>query len=316
MVAKWKWKAFVQRSIGRLPYPHFWNRMMQRHVSGTLRLSKSSFESRLRHAARHLDNWRTHGRTDRDPVAFEVGTGWHPVVPIAFFLCGAAATFTFDIAPHLTLHQVRETLTCFLDSRDRLKEWLPAIRPERLDSLAHALDRDRSRTGAELLRRFQIILLVGDARVSGLPAGSIELAMSTEVLEYIPAEVIKGIFEESRRLLAPGGVMSHLVDLSDEYAYFDRSIPPLHFLRYSDAEWQRYESPLIPHNRLRLPAYRSLLHEAGFGIADETNIRTTPEILGSIPVSPQFADCPEDDLLVLQSWLTAVAAADEHAPAS
>ena len=56
-----------------------------------------------------------------------------------------------------------------------------------------------------------------------------DLFVSTTVLQYIPPEALKGIFAEFNRLASPNAVMSHYIDLYDQFSVFDRSISPFNF---------------------------------------------------------------------------------------
>src|SRR5437763_4252220 len=95
----WKIKATVQGLIARLPYSRFWNEMFQTYVTRTLDLTTSCFEAKLGHCQQHLEALRQLRPNAADAfTALDVGTGWYPVVPIAFHLCGSKRVWTFDIA--------------------------------------------------------------------------------------------------------------------------------------------------------------------------------------------------------------------------
>jgi hypothetical protein len=147
--------------------------------------------------------------------------------------------------------------------------------------------------------------MVGDARRSGLAGASIDLIASTDVLEYIPRDVLLGLLVEFRRISSPQGVMSHKVDLTDEYAFFGSSITPFNFLRFSDRAWQLINNPLIPLPRLRVSDYRECFREAGFAGVAETLTRGDPTTLERIRLAKRFAGYDPSDLLVLTAWLVA-----------
>ena len=169
--------------------------------------------------------------------------------------------------------------------------------------LRRAIESGENESPEALLNRLNIHALVRDAQNTGLKSGSIDFFVSTTVLEYIPTEALKGIFAESRRLASPNAVMSHYIDLYDQFSAFDRSITPFNFLRYSTNRWKWLRSPLIPLNRLRISDYRALHAPAGFAIVKEVNTSGSAQDLEKIPLAAEFQEYSPADLLVVSSWL-------------
>ena len=102
----------------------------------------------------------------------------------------------------------------------------------------------------------------------------------------------------ARRAAAPEAVVSHRLNIADAFSYFDKSISPLNFLRYTSKQWRWLDSPLISQNRLRISDYRQLLKEAGFEIVREENTSGRPEDLDRIKLAPEFQHYRREDLLV------------------
>src|SRR5437867_3631038 len=130
----WMIKAFVQRGLGMLPRPHFWNELFQEHIARTLELSTSAFESQLERCRRYLDEYRSARRhSDDNFTVFELGTGWYPTIPLGMYLCGAAEMWTCDIAPLLREKRLRLVLNyfCEADQNGTLQKFLPSARKER-----------------------------------------------------------------------------------------------------------------------------------------------------------------------------------------
>jgi hypothetical protein len=102
-MASWLVKALVQRGIGALPNPHYWNELFHDRVTHSLDLTMERFEVSLRNCQNHLEQLRRFGSTAKSGrfSAFELGTGWFPTVPIGLFLCGAREVWTWDIVPFL-----------------------------------------------------------------------------------------------------------------------------------------------------------------------------------------------------------------------
>ena len=126
------------------------------------------------------------------------------------------------------------------------------------------------------------------------------MVFSNSVLEHVPPEVIDAMYAESMRVLSPRGVMFHSVNCGDHYAYVDRNVHQLNYLRYSDEEWQRWNNAFLYQNRLRAHWFVDGARRHGFDIDLDT--RTTREErmkqLAAMPVHPQFADVPAEQLCI------------------
>lgn len=307
-MARWLAKAALQRAVGVLPREHFWNTQFQRYVTRSLALTDSRLDGRLSRAEQHLASYRRFSRAAHEhvpPSALEIGTGWYPIVPLALFLCGVDKVSTYDVAPLLSAERVRETISRVLEaaSDGRLEERLPSHRVDRVQRLGAVAAEGAS--GGELLSALGIEYVVGDAASTALGYGSVELVCSNVVLEYISSPKLEAILCELRRLVAATGVMSHEIDLADQYAAFDRSITKFNFLKFSDRTWRLINNPMIPLNRLRISDYRELLGRAGFEVVDEDLTRGTRADLATVSLAPRFRSYAEDDLLVTRAWIVA-----------
>src|SRR3954447_20525198 len=94
----WLVKAGAQGAISLLPRHQELNAAFQRRVTRTATLTRRQFESKLRHAERHLRHHAAATGAETPPrSAFELGTGWYPVIPVALALAGVERVVTFDI---------------------------------------------------------------------------------------------------------------------------------------------------------------------------------------------------------------------------
>lgn len=295
----WHTKAAVQGTLSVLPARRRFNKLLQRHVTHSLELSDDALVKRWERARAHVRAWRHHGRSRHRTegfVAVELGTGWFPAISVGLMLCGAERVRTYDIAEPFDRASVLAVMTAYqrLIRAGRVDP-PSAVAEERLEL---AVSEPEGRTGQELLALLGVDVRVRDARHSGLPDGSVDLVVSTSTLEHLPPDVLTAMFAEFRRIAAVGGVMSHLVDMSDHYAHMDQSISRFNFLRYSQRRWRMYNNPLHYQNRLRVGDYHRLLHEQGWDIVGEHRWTGERADLRRIPVHRDFARFTEDDLLV------------------
>lgn len=287
MIKKWILKAIVQKTISFLPYAHRINYFFQKYVTKGVQLSDAYFEDRLGHAKTHLEAWEKY--SDGQPLrsTLELGAGWYPVVPIAFYLYGAETIRTADITRLTNARHVQTTIRKFLEyaNNGRLSQYFP-VKPVRLEQLRPLLEKPLD---FELLTgALNIEYLIGDARQLPLADGSVDLVHSNNTFEHIHPDILAGLLREFRRVVRRGGVQSHFIDLSDHFAHFDRSITIYNFLRFSPAAWRWIDNSIQPLNRLRITDYRRLYRDAGIPVdAEELRTGSVSE-LKTVPLDPIF----------------------------
>jgi SAM-dependent methyltransferase len=243
---RWLAKAALQRGLGLLPQGERANYFFQRHVARSLPAGESVFRRKFARAQQHLRAYEEHGpgMPPGEATFYEFGVGWDLAIPLSYAKLGVGRQVLVDIRPSARVELVNDSLT--------------------------ALELDGVRSLKELDERFGIEYLAPrDARATGLPAESVDFVSSTDVCEHVPADDLAAIFHECHRLLRPGGASSCRIDLQDHYSYFDRSLSPYNFLRFSDRTWRLVNSPLHYQNRLRAPDYLRLVREAGFELVAE-----------------------------------------------
>jgi len=297
---QWRIKGLVQKMLGYLPAGEQAHYLLQRRFGG-LRDFKAEFESKVEDWRIMVGHFLSHGFPVQGARLFEIGTGWYPTFPFACYLGGARKVLTFDLNRHLK----RElTLACARQMGSHLEVIASTCKVPIADVRARY-----QRLSETLDHRLDLAGATGgvidyhapaDARATQLPAGSVDCVFSNSVLEHVPPEVIDGIFRESRRILAPAGMMFHSVNCGDHYAYVDRSITPLQYLRYSDRRWNFWQNAFLYQNRLRAHQFVDMAQRAGFLIALNT-AHPTPLRLGqlaTVPVHPRFAPFSPEQLCI------------------
>jgi hypothetical protein len=298
----WVIKAAIQGALSALPQPQRWNYVFQRHISRGLRLSDAYFEGKLAICRQHLTHHHAHQR--RPPTRIvELGTGWLPIVPIGLALSGPHEILSVDINPLLRPQLIQETIAYFIHYADagRLDEHLPHLDAQRVAMLRPSLEQLQQGDVLRALSLLHITPQIADA--SSIALADIDLIVSNSTLEHIPYDTIASIFRNFRMLLKPHGIMSHLIDLSDHYSQFDRTLTPYHFLRFPAAQWRYYNSSLHYQNRLRIADYRQLHSENGFHILHEDNRSAASALPDDLRLAPEFAHYSKDALLVTASWM-------------
>jgi SAM-dependent methyltransferase len=290
---RWLAKAALQRALGALPQGERLNYVFQRHVLHSFPLGDAALRQKFTRAVNHLALHEEHGPgVPADQATFfEFGAGWDLAIPAAYALLGVGQQIVIDIRPSARPELLSETIVAF----DRLRPELEEVAGRPLRDLGGPVA-----SLTELESRFGIRYLAPcDARATGLPAGSVDFASSTDTCEHIPPTDLAAIFAECRRLLRPGGAFSCRIDLQDHYAYFDHSLSRYNFLRFSDRTWALVNSPIHFQNRLRAPQYLDLVREAALELVAERpsgpSEQGRAELL-ALPLAERFRGYSLDDL--------------------
>ena len=226
----------------------------------------------------------------------EIGTGWHPVLPLCFVLAGARSIATFDIVRLLGETETFRLLGALEMHVAKIAE-LAGENPATVH--AKLLEWRRCKNLGELLSKSRIEYFApADGRVTGLEPDSIDLVYSNSVLEHVPREAIGGLMRESLRVLKPGGLVMHNVGCNDHYAFFDKSISFVNFLQYREREWSFWNNAIQYQNRMRAPEFVEVAIQTGFEvISKKTHVRPgTLEALASMRIAPQFDRFSRDEI--------------------
>jgi hypothetical protein len=292
----WRIKGLVQGVLSLLPAGAHINDLLQRTIGG-LSDFQANVEMKVSADWKVLMSHMTElGVSPKGLTYVEVGTGWYPTLPFCYSLAGAESCTTIDLVRHmnsdLTLRMVRalgKKLPTIAEASGRIFEEVCAD----YSRLA------RCRAIPELLRSARIEYCApADAAHTGLPNRSVDVVYSNSVLEHLPVSTLRAIMRESRRILKSSGLSIHSVNCGDHYAYFDRKITEINYLRYSSKRWKVWNNSLLFQNRLRPKDFLEIAEEAGFRIM-LAKFKPRPELLQAISemkVSPEFSRYPLDQL--------------------
>lgn len=293
----WFIKAAVQKVLSILPWKYGINYLIQKYITVGKALPAHFVEDRLMHARKHATAWKQFGNIEvANTHVMETGTGWYPIVPVAMFLLGFRSVVTTDVRKLLHLSSVKKTLHAILllHRENKLALLLPDYQPERIGALKNALQK---KSTEEILRSLSIRQIVSDIDHIPIPSGCIDLLISNNTLQFIPATLLPGYLTELQRIASDGAVFSMAIDFTDEFSHSDPSIGSLHFLRYSDRVWNLFSSPLYAPNRLRYSDFRGFFSNGPEILSEEVG-RIKPEAIGDLKISKRFADYDNADLLI------------------
>ena len=139
-----------------------------------------------------------------------------------------------------------------------------------------------------------------------LGTGRWDFLVSFDVLEHV--DDLEATFRNFRKLLKPGGIMVHRVDVGAHNVAPD--VHRLAHLAFSDRAWRAIASKRAICNRFRPSEFRVAAETAGFEtLSFEATTRLTPEeVTGIRPrLSSKFARCSLEDLAILDFvWIARV----------
>ena len=297
----WKTKARLQSLVAMFPgfakYPiYYW---LQKNF-GALGNIDVRFE--LDKAAEIMALIEAQGRNALDRSFFEVGTGRTVNTEIGLWLCGAGSITAVDLNPYLAKELVEKSV-----------RWLQA-NPEEIEAaFAHLnLNREEFNKRSQALKQVPadmeaVLNLINlrylapcDAANMDMEDGVIDYHISTNVLEHVPAEDIKRILFEAKRLLKDDGLLVHRVDPSDHFAHSDPGISSTNFLRFSQQQWDKLSNNTFSyHNRLRVVDFYKLFTECGVEVLEKIeriDERSLDELQGGFPIHEEFKNYSNQEL--------------------
>ena len=294
----WRIKGCIQGVLSRVPAGTAINDALQKLLGGRTDEGRH-IDSKFR------DDWlvlmdmlRGLGFSVRDRELMEIGTGWLPVLPLCFALAGARRIHTFDLHRHLRSHAVPALL-------GHLERHLGALaqacqQPEGEIRQRHAwLLAAGDGDGDQILERAGVVYhSPADATSTGFADAAVSLVFSNSVLEHVPTAVLSPMMRESSRILTTDGLALHSVNCGDHYAYFDRSISPIHYLRFDERQWRRWNNDILFQNRLRPTDFTSVVQ--GEGLVLVAQIQTLRADLmaqfDTMPIAAEFQRYSREDL--------------------
>lgn len=238
-------------------------------------------------------------------TVLEIGSGWEPLIPMIYSLAGASKVLLTALNVLLRPDTFAGALACLRQHKESLVRELGIDR----SLLEYALRDNPSMSMEARLEELRMVYMAPcDCRDLPLPSGLVDVVTSRACLEHVPPDVIEGIFQESFRVLCSGGVTCHVVDHSDHWEHYDKSITRVNFLKFSESFWKwTHINPLNYQDRLRHPEYVDMLRRAGLRLLKETHRvdEASLRALSKMRLAKRFERFTPEDLASLDSWLLA-----------
>ncbi len=302
----WIIKALFQKAISLFPKSYKLNYFFQKHITGNAELTSEIFEKKLRKYSKHIENYSSFSKHKKaNARILELGTGRWPIIPLAFFLCGYREIWTVDVSPLVLRSSLKATLDFFLDySEDqRLWKFLPMASRARIEDLRNALKMIDAFGVFKTMEKLHVHAIVEKSGNICPGCHSIDLIVSNNTFEHIPQSGLLEWLKAFKKILSTDSVMSHFVDSRDHYWYFDTSISPLNFLKYSDEQWKLFSNGVLYQNRLMISDYVKLHNDSGFEVLLLESVKAAPEDIELKKLTKKYLKYPMEELEVLEFWI-------------
>jgi hypothetical protein len=311
--SKWWIKILVQNLIGCLPgnLGFRLNEWIVARVKGGVD-GRMDFNMRVgltRDALRLLQDkcsTRIMGLT-----VLEIGTGWHGLDPLIFYLLGAKKIYTIDHHRHLTFAAIQSKIALFETSSVR-EMLLPfgdeAVFEYRLRTLKRSAQMHTELHAflAELGIEYFIRRSCMTTQVP-IPEKSVDIFYSSSVLQRIPeADLLANMRHVGRSLLSDNGVFFHLTDQRDVNSLADKDLWHLDYLRYEDRLYNTFISGKFnSQNRLREADFIDVISHSGMHVIYMKSLYREADVsrLRSFRVARRFGHRPLVELAIYHSQL-------------
>ncbi len=280
-------KAFSLNGATRSTYRWVGNRIGGKSRSQNI---KAAYLQRAHENLRFIEE---RGAIADGMVVLELGTGWVHWEALFTRVFYDVRVILFDVWDNRQfpgfLHyarQLRERMAAEID-----REAAAIARAEALlDQVLACRDFD------EVYARLGFSYLIdASGSLQAVPADSIDLVISSDVLEHVPRDAVPTLALDLLRILRPGGRSSNQIVFGDHLKIYDKSVHAKNLLRYSDTMWKlRFQNQVQYVNRLQPIDFRTAFIAAGLEIEREAVVQTCD--ISAIAISPAFSAYSREDL--------------------
>lgn len=276
MISDWRVKTFGQKCLGLLPGDLSLraNEVIIRWLRGG-GVDRVDFISRVNKGISNIDLVHARLGVDlSDATILQVGTGWHGIDLVLFFLGGARRIYTIDRYSFLTeseLTRTTERLCELVEEGGISSDGRSLLDPDRVARLEILVQRDT--VSGSLFDELNIQPIVEPTEqwpCIFVPRQSVDLFYSESVLQRIPTKELNHILAaSSERWLDENGVFFHRTDQKDIHSQSraDENRWALEYLKYP--EWffnTVLNGELMYQNRLRESDFIELFEQNGLQV--------------------------------------------------
>lgn len=261
----WFGKALVFKSLSAIPGGAALYRYAQWNWTKSIVATPERVSQKLDVGMEYLTWLMDHGHTleqIRGMRHLDLGTGWHPTIPLLFQKIGLRDQILADVTALTT----SDTFVDALAQTERIlnNPQHPAqnfFTNEKFPAVSHGANLTK------LLNDFSMSYHAPYFEWAGSAGEVVDLVTCTQVLMHVERPILDDCFKLIYGVLKPGGIFMAPVHLFDIYSNSDPKISIYNHLRYSRKFWKKViSSDIMTFNRHKSPDYRQALEGAGFEI--------------------------------------------------
>lgn len=220
---------------------------------------------------------------EEDFTVLELGPGDSLLSALNMTALGAGKCYLVDVAQFATMEtEVYKNALSYLEEQQGYT----------LDQINH-----NAKTVDEFFQNINMEYLTnGLSSLRSIPDNSVDFIWSHAVLEHVRLAEFNEVMQEFHRILKPGGVSSHVVDLKD---HMEES---LNNLRFSEKTWESdlFSKSGFYTNRLRHNEIIKSFQDAGFNIHSDKTYAWDKLPVAKPSLDKSYQEYPDDDLLVYE----------------
>ena len=280
----WWMRIGIKIALARLPIPYgFWKKL---HLfeHGDMNRPQRSLDNFLKHAEmagvlEPKSDFPQLKAGDDEFVVLEIGPGDSLFSALIAHALGASSTWLVDAGAYAG------TDTLAYGNLAKLLREKGADLPFDLNSMQ--LPEILKLCGGKYLTQ-------GVESLSEIPKASVDYCFSNAVLEHIPKTDFSKMIGEMARVMKPGGVIVHRVDLKDHLG------GGLNNLRFTESRWESaiFRNSGFYTNRIRFNEMVVSFENAGFSCNVQRTARWSKLPLPRRQMDESFQKLPDEDLLV------------------
>lgn len=290
----WKIIGLGTKIFGRYLFASNFSYFLQRYVLHQESHGPKNIETGTKELASLIDKFTKYSKENiSNIVLLEIGAGKNLFRSFMFYCLGINHQILFDIHRLIQPKRVNDVISLFKNNKHERLVRYPT------NTIGKDIETD-------LLKHYGISYNAPVKLFSyGIQDKSVDLIETRSTLEHVPLEDLKKNLNVFYRVLRDDGLMTHYIDYTDHYYFYDSGITPYNFLKFNSKRWAFYNSKYHYQNRLHHSDYEKLFTDTGFEIIEShAFIPTTAQSeFSQIKISPIFQDYKLEDLLTTRGIL-------------
>jgi hypothetical protein len=225
-------------------------------------------------------------------VILELGTGWVHWEALTLRLFFDFQAVLYDVWDNRQLNALKRFLLQ-LEGRFGQKDFLSGCDFDRARALIRRIEGVDNFDELYEMLGFRYVL-DPSGLMEYLPQDTFRVVISAGVMEHIKAVTAQQFVSNMARLLVHGGLGIHGINIEDHLFYYDRTVNPKQYLKFSQSQWKLlFENDVQYFNRIQRSDWLQMFIRAGFQLLEEGGSRVD---LAGLQVHPQYQKLSRVDL--------------------